>query len=1316
MLQRVTSFFIFLAIAIGPAMGQTTVRDINAIPQNQVNVLEAAGVNLQAGAIANLIANPLVGTSVTIRVVILSDPLSSGLANLTDGVNPDRIHVYVRDVAAATQGNDGMGIQVVDGQYQTTGLVNTTIGDVVDITGTVAPFGTSMQLAPETVTLLGSYTDFGLNASILAPVTVVSSDVNKSVDSNGGVQPNWSNLANLSGQFIRLEGVTLVARDISSDRPNWIVSSDGGTTVISFYDMSLRYRNDRGSYPDGWNKLDDDFVPPPPGARLNLQGFVVYQRDDPFNRGVPNRELLSIVPFADSDLEITETPPTVTNLSKPDIVPTTSAVNITADVAADPSRSLTSVQLVYTTSASSTEQTVTGSDAGGTYTFSLPAQADGVGVSYWVRAIDNTGAGSVEMDPLGTTRFLANGIDSVADIQGTVSGGPGDTPFRNVTTDMNLTVTVMTQPSLSNILAVQDASAAWSGVIIRGSSSTDALNKGDVINITNAKIEESFGLTRLRDITFTTSSTGGSALAGATLTTTALQDASIAEAYEGVFVRLENVEVGTPQADAPSDFGEFTLTDAGLDAPVRVDDQSQDFSGSFNDGLTAGQPFTAASGIWAYSFGNYKLWPESTTDLEAAQIGFTVRDINAIPQNQVTALETAGVNLDPGAIAGLIGNDLVGTSVTISVVVLSDPLSSGLANLTDGVNPDRIHVYVRDTAAAAFGNEGMGIQVVDGQYQTTGLVNTTVGDVVEITGTVAPFGTSMQLAPETVTLLGSYTDFGLPASILDPVTVVSSDINKSVDSNGGVQPNWSTLADMSGQYIRLEGATLLARDISSDRPNWIVSSDGGTTVISFYDMSLRYRNDRGSYPDGWNKLSRDFVPPPPGARINLQGFVVYQRDDPFNRGVPVRELLSIVPFADSDLEITETPPLVTDLTKPDFVPGTDPVTVTASVAADPTRTLSSVDLTYNTSDNSAEQSAAGSDNGDGTYTFTIPAQADGVFVTYFVDAEDNTGAVSVVGDPSQTYRVLPNGITQIAHIQATANGGPGEGPFRNVTTDMDITATVMSDPATSGIVAIQDDSGLAPWTGVIMRGSAETDALQRGDVINITNAKIEEQFGLTRLRDYTFTVSSTGGASLGYKVVTSDALVDPAIAEGHEGMAVKMEGVEVGTNQADAPSDFGEFTVGTAGTDAFVRVDDQSNEFPGEFNDNLVEGQAFGFIQGIWSYSFGNFKLWPESLADIGGNTSVEDGEIPQTFALHGNYPNPFNPATTIRYDIASADQVSLEVYDLLGRRVSTLVNTQQAPGRYVVSFDARSLASGVYIYRLQAGTRVFTKTMLLLK
>jgi Secretion system C-terminal sorting domain len=86
------------------------------------------------------------------------------------------------------------------------------------------------------------------------------------------------------------------------------------------------------------------------------------------------------------------------------------------------------------------------------------------------------------------------------------------------------------------------------------------------------------------------------------------------------------------------------------------------------------------------------------------------------------------------------------------------------------------------------------------------------------------------------------------------------------------------------------------------------------------------------------------------------------------------------------------------------------------------------------------------------------------------------------------------------------------------------------------------------------------------------------------------------------------------------------------------------------------------------------------------------------------------------SYSLSQNYPNPFNPTTTIRYSLRSAGFVSLRVYDILGREVKNLVNENQTAGEHSVYFDASNLPSGVYIYRLQSGSFVSAKKMILIK
>ncbi|MFA7420665.1 MAG: sugar-binding protein [Melioribacteraceae bacterium] len=96
--------------------------------------------------------------------------------------------------------------------------------------------------------------------------------------------------------------------------------------------------------------------------------------------------------------------------------------------------------------------------------------------------------------------------------------------------------------------------------------------------------------------------------------------------------------------------------------------------------------------------------------------------------------------------------------------------------------------------------------------------------------------------------------------------------------------------------------------------------------------------------------------------------------------------------------------------------------------------------------------------------------------------------------------------------------------------------------------------------------------------------------------------------------------------------------------------------------------------------------------------------------------TDVEKEEMPVTYSLDQNYPNPFNPTTQIKYSILNAGNVSLKVFDVLGREVADLVNQNQDAGHYTVNFNASSLSSGIYFYRIESGSFVSVKKMMLVK
>jgi len=92
------------------------------------------------------------------------------------------------------------------------------------------------------------------------------------------------------------------------------------------------------------------------------------------------------------------------------------------------------------------------------------------------------------------------------------------------------------------------------------------------------------------------------------------------------------------------------------------------------------------------------------------------------------------------------------------------------------------------------------------------------------------------------------------------------------------------------------------------------------------------------------------------------------------------------------------------------------------------------------------------------------------------------------------------------------------------------------------------------------------------------------------------------------------------------------------------------------------------------------------------------------------------EGELPKVIALSQNYPNPFNPTTQINYDLPQPADVRLDVFNVMGQRVATLINGHQTAGTHNVTFDAKHLASGVYLYRLQTGATVLTRKMTLVK
>lgn len=151
---------------------------------------------------------------------------------------------------------------------------------------------------------------------------------------------------------------------------------------------------------------------------------------------------------------------------------------------------------------------------------------------------------------------------------------------------------------------------------------------------------------------------------------------------------------------------------------------------------------------------------------------------------------------------------------------------------------------------------------------------------------------------------------------------------------------------------------------------------------------------------------------------------------------------------------------------------------------------------------------------------------------------------------------------------------------------------------------------------------------------------------------------------------------------------------------------------------------------------NLAYSDADLLTAGFGGFPLGDLNWFPDKKAEWltqrtaeyatiqellynDGLTSVNQefgSRLPVDYKLQQNYPNPFNPATVISYELPKSSSVTIKVYDVLGREVQTLVNQRQSAGKHSVTFNAGDLSNGVYFYRLQAGTYLDTKKLLLVK
>lgn len=298
--------------------------------------------------------------------------------------------------------------------------------------------------------------------------------------------------------------------------------------------------------------------------------------------------------------------------------------------------------------------------------------------------------------------------------------------------------------------------------------------------------------------------------------------------------------------------------------------------------------------------------------------------------------------------------------------------------------------------------------------------------------------------------------------------------------------------------------------------------------------------------------------------------------------------------------------------------------------------------------------------------------------------------------------------TTIYEIQYTTNAGDGTYPSPLVDQQVTVTGIVTGVNFTSAHSFFISDPEGGEWHGIMVYG-ADAENLQIGDEVEVTGT-VKEYYGFTEIGENpTVSVLSSGNTVPAPVEISCSDVGEPV-----EGCLVKLPQVSVVQEQ----DQYGQWLV-TDGT-GICQIDD-GFFYLDEVNPPIVitVGETFPFIIGLCDYSYGEYGVNPRTPQDLGQTNSAENNVI--AIGKTYNYPNPFNPQTTIAFNLLHRANVKVEIYNLTGQKVTTLVNGERPAGENKVVWNGtddlgKPVSSGIYLYKIKNGKYTSTKKMILMK
>ncbi len=365
--------------------------------------------------------------------------------------------------------------------------------------------------------------------------------------------------------------------------------------------------------------------------------------------------------------------------------------------------------------------------------------------------------------------------------------------------------------------------------------------------------------------------------------------------------------------------------------------------------------------------------------------------------------------------------------------------------------------------------------------------------------------------------------------------------------------------------------------------------------------------------------------------------------------------------------------------------------------------------------------------GGASYLARIPPQPVGTVVGFYIMATDNVGNTSYEPEnaPSQvvSYTVVQSVVATIYEVNYTTDPGlDSTYPSPMIGTLVTVTGVVTANHSVSSThFYLQDDtdpqSTGGAWNGVYVYDAGDYSPAI-GDKIQLT-AEVGEYYGKTELLNIAaYTLISSGNALPPPAVIqTGDIQYDAKIGEPYEGVFIRLNNVTVTNPDADSYHNWHiSDGSGTAQMDAPATAVQYTYE--PKLNDHIE------FILGCVEYTYDQFEIEVRSDDDIGPVTTgvaETSAQVPVEFSLSQNYPNPFNPSTQFIYTVPEDTDLRIEIFNVLGQRVRTLVNGNVQAGRHTVTWNGRDdaqveLASGIYFCRFQAGDIRRVQKMVLMK